>query len=82
MQREQTDFERYFYLAVEVFGMGFTLYYVWLAMVPESAKIEIRAWFAGLNAPFDVAAINKRAKAEMWSDVIDLMTFGVPVAWA
>ena len=78
---EDADVWRWLTLATEVLGLFFTLYVMW-EYCPERYKIELRRWVRGARVPFDAAEARKKARAEMMSDVLTLITYGVPSEWS
>lgn len=66
---------------LEAATLALTLYVVWM-FVPETAKMEVRSVCRVATAPLRDAASRRRARAEMMSDVVELVTYGPPVAWA
>lgn len=76
----KADWENALNLAINVTALGLTLYLLW-TYVPETTKIELRAAGHQVTAPFRAAEANRKARAEMMSDVIELGTFGVPGQW-
>lgn len=75
-----TDWWEVARLATELAAMALTAYYLW-SLAPEGWKMELRRWLRGARAPFTAAEERKAARAELWSDVLDLITYGVPGEW-
>ena len=78
---EDADLWRWLALATEVLGLAFTLYIMW-EYAPERYKLTVVRWLRGVRVPFDAADARKRARAEMMSDVLHVITYGVPGEWA
>jgi len=78
---EATDeWLRWLTAAAEVAGFALTVYFLW-EMAPERWKLDIRRTFSLLRAPLAARAHHRRAVNEMWLDVIELQTWGVPTTW-
>lgn len=75
------EVERWVVITGEVAGLVVLAYLTWLYL-PESVRLRVRHGARSVRAPFDAAAAGRRARAEMMADIIELVTFGVPQAWA
>lgn len=60
--------------------VAFSAWYVWI-LLPPAVRITVLAELHRLRQPFALARERKSAAADLWRDVIDLQTNGIPERW-